>query len=496
MHKVLVANRGEIAIRIMRACRELGLKSVAVYSEADEGALFARYADEACAIGPGPASESYLSIPKIIDAAKRSGADAVHPGYGFLAENPAFTKACEDAGMKFIGPPSATMDLIADKVIARREMKKAGAPIIPGSDDCVADFDEAREIAGTLGYPVMVKPSCGAGGIGIAVAKDEGELRSAIDFSRGLSAAAFGCDRIYLEKYLPQPRDVEFQVLGDAHGNAVYLGDRQCLFHRRYQKLVEEAPAPTLSPALREEVAELALKALKRVSYEGAGTIEFIVSEGSLYFLEVNTRIAVAHPVTEVVTGVDIVKEMIQIAAGERLSVRQEDVETRGHAIQCRINAEDPLNNFAASPGELRGYRSPGGIGVRVDSGVHPHYTISPLYDPMISKLIVWGRTRDEAIVRMRRALYEYIIVGVKTNIPFHKAVMENALFIEGQMGTHFIDREPELLAADIKRIVGRDRPLVKKLSRTFEDEKRMATISAVTSVISRMQQRELSEED
>ena len=494
MNKVLVASRGEIAIRIMRACRELGIKSVAVYSEADEGALFARYADEACCIGPGPAAESYLSIPRIMQATSKSGADAIHPGYGFLAENASFAQACEAEGVKFIGPPSETLRLVGDKVTARREMGKAGVPVVPGSDDCVADFAQARDVAQNIGYPVMVKPSGGAGGIGIVTAADDDELHSALDFSRLIATAAFGSAEIYIEKCLPQPRHIEFQVLGDATGNVVHLGDRECPFQRRYQKLIEEAPSPTLTPQLRDEMAQMALKAARWVKYQGAGTIEFIVSDGKYHFLEANTRIAVAHSVTEVVTGIDIVREMIQVAAGQPLSITQGDVRTNGCAIQCRINAEDPLDNFVPSPGELRGYRSPGGIGVRVDSGVHTHYTISPLYDPMISKLIVWGRDRNEAIVRMRRALYEYIIVGVKTNIPFHKAVMEHPTFIAGQLGTHFIDREPELLADDIKRIVERDRPLEEKLSRTFEEERRMATISAVTSALSQMQRRRRSE--
>lgn len=483
MDKLLVANRGEIAIRIMRACRELGIKSVAVYSEADEGALFARYADEACFIGPGPAAESYLSITRIIEAAKKCGVDAIHPGYGFLAENAKFAQACEQEGMKFVGPPSRTVELIGDKVTARREMGKAGVPVVPGSDDCVSDFEQARDIASEIGYPVMVKPSGGAGGIGIVIANDERELRNALEFSRAIAVAAFSSAEIYIEKCLPKPRHIEFQILGDSHGNVVHLGERECPFQRRYQKLIEEAPSPMLTPQLRTEMAEMTLRAAERANYEGAATIEFILSDGRFYFLEANTRIGVAHSVTEVVTGIDVVREQIQIATGLPLSIKQEEIRTNGCAIQCRINAEDPLNNFAPSPGELKGYRSPGGIGVRVDSGVHTHYIISALYDPMISKLIVWGRNRDEAIIRMRRALYEYIIVGVKTNIPFHKAVMENSSFISGELETHFIDKEHTLLANDIKRIVERDKPSDERLSRTFKDERRKKAVSTGTNV-------------
>ena len=467
-----MANRGEIAIRAMRACRELGIKSVAVYSEADEGALFARYADEAYCIGPGPASESYLSIPRIIEAAKKSGADAIYPGYGFLAENAHFAQACEREGIKLIGPSSGVLELLGNRVAARREMGKAGVPVVAGSDDCVSSLEQAEDVAREIGYPVVVKPCFGRGGIGTMLAAEEKDLQNALESSRAIANTAFGSADVYVEKHLPHPRHIEFQLLADAQGNVVFLGERECSIQRRYEKVIEEAPSPTLTTKLRSEMAETAMNVARRDGYEGAGTVEFVFSNGEFYFFEANNRITVAHALTEVLTGIDIVKEQIQIASGLPLSTRQEEIRTNGCAIECRINAEDPLNNFSPSPGELKGYRSPGGIGVRVDSGVHTHYHISPLYDPMISKLITWGRTREEAIIRMRRALYEYIIVGVKTNIPFLKAVMENPLFMQRLMATQFIDQEPELLLDDMKRIIERDRALEEKLSATFKKER------------------------
>ena len=488
--KILIANRGEIAIRIMRACRELGIASVAIYSEADKDALFAKYADEAYFIGPARAAESYLNIKKIMEVTRECSADAIHPGYGFLAENPNFAYACEKEGVKFIGPSSKVLELMGNKAAARREMSKAGIPIVPGTDEHVSELGQAKKIAAEIGYPVIIKPSGGGGGIGMIVAANEGELQKALESSQAIATSTFGLDEVYIEKYIPHPRHIEFQILADSHGNVIHLGERECSIQRRYQKLIEEAPSPALTPQLRSEMGEVAVKAARWVDYEGAGTIEFLFSDGRFYFLEANTRIQVEHPVTEMVTGIDIVKEQIQISSGLPLSLGQDEVRMNGWAIECRINAEDPLNDFIPSPGKLKGYRSPGGIGIRVDSGVHTRYTIPHLYDPMISKLIVWGRDRNEAIARMRRALYEYIIVGVKTNIPFHKAVMENPRFIMGELSTHFIDMETTLLD-DMKKIMEREKPLEEKLSRIFEEKSKIAAIAAVTAItqVSRPQQ-------
>jgi pyruvate carboxylase subunit A len=482
INKILVANRGEIAIRVMRACRELGIKSVAIYSEVDKNALFAKYADEAYYIGPAQAAQSYLNINKIMDIAKGSGAQAIHPGYGFLSENPSFAYACELAGIKFIGPSSKVIELMGNKIAARREMRRAGVPIVPGSDDLVCDLSTGKAIAREVGYPVIVKPCGGGGGIGMKVASCEAELEAAIESSQKMAGKAFGLADVYIEKFIPQPRHIEFQILGDEHNNIVYLGERECSIQRRYQKLIEESPSPALTPELRRKMGEIAIKAGKWVKYQSAGTIEFIFSKGEFYFMETNTRIQVEHPVTEMVTGIDIVKEQILIAMGQPLSFKQEDVQLNGWAIECRINAEDPFNEFAPSTGKLRGYRSPGGVGVRVDSGVHTRYTIPYIYDPMISKLIVWGRDRKEAIARMRRALYEYIIVGVKTNIPFHKAVMNNPSFIAGDLSTHFIDRETTLIE-EMKRIMEQEKPLEEKLSEIFDENRRIAAIAAVTAL-------------
>ena len=480
--KILIANRGEIAIRIMRACREMGIPSVAVYSEADKEALYVKYANEAYCIGPPPATASYLNIQKVIEVAKESGTDAIHPGYGFLAENPKFARACEEGGIKFIGPSSRVLELTGDKVTARREMIKAGVPVVPGTDECVAEFGQAREIANDIGYPVIIKPSGGGGGIGMTIVANEGELAKALKSTQAIATTTFGLCDVYIEKYLSNPRHIEFQILGDSKGNVVHLGERECSIQRRHQKLIEEAPSPALTPQIRYEMGEVAVNAARWVGYEGAGTIEFLYSDGRFYFLEVNARVQVEHPVTEMVTGMDIVKEQIRITSGLPLSIKQEEVRMNGSAIECRINAEDPLNDFVPSPGKLKGYHSPGGIGIRVDSGVYTSYTIPPFYDPIISKLIVWGRDRNEAIIRMRRALYEYIIVGIKNNIPFHKAVMENPRFVKGELGTHFIDRETTLMD-DMKRIMEREKPLEEKLSYLFGEKRRIAAIATVATI-------------
>lgn len=374
------------------------------------------------------------------------------------------------------------LELMGNKIAARREMKKAGVPTVPGTEGNVSNIDDLSAAAREIGFPIIIKPSGGGGGIGMTVVNSEHELQHALESATSIANSTFGLSEVYVERYLPHPRHIEFQIMADKHGNVVHLGERECSIQRRYQKLVEESPSPALTPELRRRMGRIAVKAAKWVNYEGAGTIEFLFSEGKFYFLEANTRIQVEHAATEMVTGIDIVKEQITVADGRPLGFSQRDIHLNGWAIECRINAEDPANNFAPSPGKLRHYRSPGGIGVRVDSGVHTSYSIPPVYDPMISKLVVWGRDRQEAILRMRRALYEYIIMGVKTNIPFHKAVMENPRFVSGELTTHFITTETTLLD-DMKRIQERERPLEDKLTQVFEDRRRVAAIVAATQV-------------
>ncbi|MDI9615576.1 acetyl-CoA carboxylase biotin carboxylase subunit [Methanothermobacter sp.] len=477
--KILVANRGEIAIRVMRACRELGIKSVAVYSEADKNALFTRYADEAYEIGKPSPSQSYLRIDRIIDVAEESGAEAIHPGYGFLAENPKLGEECEKHGIKLIGPKGSVIEAMGDKITSKKLMKKAGVPVIPGTDKGVSDPDEAAEIADSIGYPVIIKASAGGGGIGMRTVYEEDELIRAMESTQSVAASAFGDPTVYIEKYLEKPRHIEFQVMADEHGNVIHLADRECSIQRRHQKLVEEAPSPIMTPELRERMGSAAVKAAEYIGYENAGTVEFLYSNGDFYFLEMNTRIQVEHPITEVITGVDLVKEQIRVASGEELSCRQEDITIRGHAIECRINAEDPLSDFAPNPGKITGYRSPGGIGVRVDSGVYMNYEIPPFYDSMISKLIVWGMDREEAINRMRRALSEYIILGVRTTIPFHKAIMKNDAFQRGELHTHFVDEYRRGIDAEMQKIVKEDQEMVERLHSTFLPSKKVAAISA-----------------
>jgi acetyl-CoA/propionyl-CoA carboxylase biotin carboxyl carrier protein len=430
--KVLVANRGEIAVRIMRACEELGIATVAVYSELDRDAIHVKRADEAFLLGPGPASESYLVIDKIIDAVKRSGAEAVHPGYGFLAENARFAAALEENGITFIGPPASAIEAMGSKTRARELMKEAGVPIVPGTTEPVATLEDARKvIEETIGYPVAVKAAGGGGGKGFRVALDESKLKDAFEGAAREGEKFFGDPTVYLERYLPDPRHVEVQVMADTHGNVIHLGERDCSLQRRHQKLIEEAPAPAVDEDLRARIGKIATEAAAAVGYTGAGTIEglLVTHEGSkkaeYFFLEMNTRVQVEHCVTEMVTGIDIVKEGIRVAAGERLSIAQEDLELRGHAIECRINAEDASKNFAPAPGRIAGYREPAGPGVRVDSGVGPGDEISPMYDPMVAKLIVWDVDREQATTRMVRALREYQIEGLKTLLPFHEAILQ-----------------------------------------------------------------------
>jgi pyruvate carboxylase subunit A len=480
--RILVANRGEIAVRVFRACREMGIPSVAVYSEADRDALFVRYADEALLLGPAPASQSYLNIPSVIRKARESGADAIHPGYGFLAENPGFAAACEAEGLRFIGPSSRVLKLMGDKIAARREMVKAGVPVVPGTVECVMEFKQARETAGAIGYPVILKPSGGGGGIGMTVVENEDELAKALESTQAIARTTFGIGDIYIEKYLSNPRHIEFQILGDSIGNIIHLGERECSIQRRHQKLIEESPSTALTPELRARMGAVAVNAAKCVGYEGAGTVEFLFSEGNFYFLEVNARVQVEHPVTEMVTGIDIVKEQIRIASGLPLSVRQEEVRMTGSAMECRINAEDPFNGFVPTPGRIKSYYPPGGPGIRIDSGIAGSCTIPPFYDPMIAKLIVWGRDRDESIQRMRRALREFAITGVSSNIPFHQAVMENSRFVNGELGTHFIELETSL-AEDMKNIAEREKPFQGEPVRSLEEKKRVAAIIAAAAV-------------
>ena len=424
--KVLIANRGEIAVRIIRACEELGIATVAVYSELDRDAPHVRRADEAFLLGPGPASESYLVIEKLLDVVERSGAEAVHPGYGFLAENAAFASALEERGITFIGPPASAIEAMGSKTRARELMAKAGVPIVPGTTEPVATIEDARKlIKQTIGYPVAVKAAGGGGGKGFRVAESEDKLQDAFEGSSREGEKFFGDPTVYLERYLPDPRHVEVQVLADKHGNVIHLGERDCSVQRRHQKLIEESPAPAVDEELRARIGKIATEAAAAVAYTGAGTVEGLLQEGEYFFLEMNTRVQVEHPVTELVTGIDIVKEGIRVAAGEPLSISQDEVELRGHAIECRINAEDASKNFAPAPGTIGSYVEPAGPGVRVDSGVEAGSEISPMYDPMVAKLIVWDVDREQATARMLRALGEYRIEGLKTLLPFHQALLE-----------------------------------------------------------------------
>src|SRR6201995_3584061 len=423
--KVLVANRGEIAVRVIRALDELGITSVAVYSEADRDAQHVKRASEAYLLGPGPAAESYLNVDKLLEVIEESGAEAVHPGYGFLAENAAFAKALEENGTVFIGPPASAIEAMGSKTRARELMQEAGVPIVPGTTDPVETIDDARKIIEeTIGYPVAVKAAGGGGGKGFRVALSEDKLKDAFEGAAREGEKFFGDATVYLERYLPDPRHVEVQVLADSHGNVIHLGERDCSLQRRHQKLVEEAPAPAVDEKLRAKIGKIATDAAAAVNYTGAGTIEGLLQDGEDFFPEMNTRVQVEHCVTEMVTGIDIVKEGIKVAAGEKLSIAQDDVELRGHAIECRINAEDASKNFAPAPGTIGHYREPTGPGVRVDSGVGPGSEITPMYDPMVAKLIVWDADREQATARMLRALGEYEITELKTLIPFHQAIM------------------------------------------------------------------------
>ncbi len=481
-NKILIANRGEIAIRVMRACRELGVKSVAIYSDADKNSLFAKYADEALHIGESAPSQSYLNIDKIMDMVGKSGAEAIHPGYGFLAENPNLGKECEKQGIKLIGPPYSVIEAMGDKITARKLMKKAGVPVVPGTEQGLKDISEATQIAENIGYPVMVKASAGGGGIGMRIVYEEDELLRAIESTKSVAESAFGDSTVYIEKYVEEPRHIEFQILADEKGNTIHAAERECSIQRRNQKLIEEAPSPIMTPELREKIGKIAVRAASSIGYTNAGTVEFLYSKGEFYFLEMNTRVQVEHPITEAITGIDLVKEQLKISSGEELCCTQNEIRVNGHSIECRINAEDPLNDFAPNPGKITGYRSPGGLGVRVDSGVYMNYTIPSNYDSMISKLIVWGRNRNEAINRMRRALSEYIILGVKTTIPFHKAMMNSPHFHKGILHTHFVDEYRIEITDDMRKVVEKDREMEERLKSTFLPTKKVAAVSAAVS--------------
>jgi len=439
--KILIANRGEVALRIIFACRELGIRTVAVYSEADENSLHVRFADEDVCIGPARSADSYLNVPAVISAAEITGADAIHPGYGFLSESAYLAEVCEACHIKFIGPEPQVIRLMGDKARARRVMKKAGVPILPGSDGPLESEEKALKLAKEIGYPVIVKATAGGGGRGMRVVRAPGELSHAVKAAQRESEAAFGVADVYIEKYVDSPRHIEFQILGDHHGNVVHLGERECSIQRRHQKLIEESPSPALSAKMRRKMGAIVIDAAKAVQYTNAGTFEFLMDPGGqFYFMEVNTRLQVEHPVTEMITGIDIVKEQIRIAAGERLSFKQGEVAFTGHSIECRVNAEDP-ETFVPSPGVIHVFSVPGGPGVRVETFAHSDCTISPYYDSMIAKIIVQGRDRAEAIARMRRTLEMTVIEGIKTTIPLHLRVLNDPEFQAGRLSTSFMDR-------------------------------------------------------
>jgi acetyl-CoA carboxylase biotin carboxylase subunit len=444
--KILIANRGEIALRVIRACRELGVLTVAVYSEADRESLHVRFADDDVCIGPAPARDSYLKIPRIIAAAEIAGADAIHPGYGFLAENAEFAETCAASNIAFIGPTAEQIRIMGDKATARNAMLRVGVPIIPGTPGPVEDADEALEFARDIGFPVIIKAAAGGGGKGMRVAAEPEDFTRSFQLARSEALSAFGSGDVYVEKYLEKPRHIEFQILGDRHGNVIHLGERDCSVQRRHQKLIEEAPSPAMTPELRKEMGEAAVRGAKSIDYVGAGTIEMLLNEdGNYYFMEMNTRIQVEHPVTEMLTGVDLVKEQIRVASGERLSVLEMPA-MRGHVIECRVNAEDPARNFQPSPGRIDVFHPPGGPGVRLDTHVYTGYTVPPYYDSLLAKLICQGRDRTEALRRMQVALESFIIEGVTTTIPFLARVMADPHFQAGDVDTKFLEREAYLL--------------------------------------------------
>ncbi|SER47152.1 acetyl-CoA carboxylase biotin carboxylase subunit [Salisediminibacterium halotolerans] len=450
MKRVLIANRGEIAVRVIRACKELGIETVAVFSEADHDALHVQLADEAYCIGPVSSADSYLNKANIMSLATQTGVDGIHPGYGFLAENADFAEMCEQCNITFIGPSAWAISQMGTKDVARTTMEKAGVPVIPGSDGIIIDEEDGVKIAEDIGYPVIIKATAGGGGKGIRVARDEEELRKGISVTQKEAKANFGNPGLYLEKYIEDFRHVEIQVLGDSYGNAIHLGERDCSVQRRLQKLVEESPSPALTPEIRAKMGEASVQAAKAVDYQGAGTIEYIFDHttNEFYFMEMNTRIQVEHPVTEMVTGVDLIKEQLLVASGEKLTYTQDEITFQGWSMECRINAENPEKDFMPSPGRIPMYLPPGGFGVRVDSAMYPGYMITPYYDSMIAKLITFGRTRDEAIAKMKRALDEFMIEGVDTTISFHRHLMDHEVFAGGDFNTNFLDEHKVIPAS------------------------------------------------
>jgi len=478
--KILVANRGEIAIRVFRACRELGIKTVAIYSDADEDAIHTRYADEAVHVGPAAPSASYLQLEKIVKLAADHGAEAIHPGYGFLSERPQFPEACEARGIVFIGPPAAAMRAMGSKLEAKALARAHGVPVTPGSD-AIDDPHQAADIARGIGFPVIVKPSGGGGGIGMKVVEREDDLVPAITTATNAARSAFGDATVYVEKYVAKPRHIEIQVIADRYGHAVHLGERECSIQRRHQKILEETPSPAVTPDLRRQMGEAAIKAVRAAGYVNAGTVEFIFSESEFYFLEVNARLQVEHPITEEVTGIDLVKEQIRVAAGHELSFGQDEVTWTGHAIEMRINAEDPARKFIPNPKRISRWVAPAGPGVRTDSGFGPGSEVPSNYDSLIAKLIVRGADRAEAIARARRALREFVLVGPATTIPYHRAILESPDFLAGKLSTRFIDDHPELLE-EMKRFLGERSPM------DYGSDARhvAAAAAAVAAVVSR----------
>lgn len=466
--KILIANRGEIAVRVIRACHEMGIQAVAVYSQVDRTALHVRRADEAYLIGPAPAAESYLNVEHVIAAAKHCGADAIHPGYGFLSENPHFARACNDANVKFIGPPPESMELMGSKTRARKQMEKADVPFVPGTSHGMQSVAEARETAARLGYPVMLKAAAGGGGKGMRLVTAEGELASALESAQSEALRAFGDGEVYLEKAITNPRHIEMQILADEHGNTLYLGERECSVQRRHQKVLEECPSPVATPELRNKMGEIAVKAARAAGYTNAGTIEFLAdNSGNFYFLEMNTRLQVEHPVTELTTGLDLVQWQIRIAMGEKLPFAQQDIRLRGHAIECRIYAEDPENNYFPSPGKITALNEPSGPGIRLDSGIYAGWSVPLEYDPLLAKLVGYGENREQAIGRVRRALDEYFVSGVRTNLPLFRRILTNPEFLAGKTDTGLLDRMPEQ---------GRPEPLA---STTKVSDENIAAIAA-----------------
>jgi len=444
-NKILIANRGEIALRIHRACREMGIRTVAIHSEADADAMHVRLADEAVCIGAASANQSYLNIPAILSAAEITGADAIHPGYGFMSENAGFASIVADHGITFIGPTAEHINTMGDKIEAKVTVKKHGIPVVPGSDGAIESMEHGKEIAAEIGYPVLVKASSGGGGRGMKIAETEADLETAISTAKSEALAAFGDDVIYLEKYLGKPRHIEVQILADSHGNVIHLGERDCSLQRRHQKVLEEAPSPVLTAEQRDEIGETVREAIGAMGYLGAGTIEFLYEDGGFYFIEMNTRLQVEHPVTEMITGIDIVREQIRIAQGLPLAVKQEDIQFNGHAIECRINAEHP-RTFAPNPGKVQDFHQPGGLRVRVDSALYTGYSIPPYYDSLIAKLIVKGEDRQDCLLRLRRALEEFVVGGVETTIPLHQELVENEDVITGNYDIHWLEHYLENL--------------------------------------------------